>query len=251
MLNHNSFRKLRNFSAGFSIISVMGIVFAFISHFHSLPQGTTFIGVIVDVNFYSSIAFSIMLFFVIAWIVFQLFLFYLSRIEPDIKIDKLHVGNRAFITIQNCETVAVEHVSVKIIDFRYNNSSNDVENFSKTKSFSTGLNEIGRKIIPNSPPINVLIAQGLGLKYTEFFIDDENHRHIQDLRSDKNSSWNKYNMVFQIFGQLTDEKENRLLGTYKGTLTHINHFPQNEGEVIIDNLVWNNFEKITAKGFGQ
>lgn len=248
MLNHNLFRKLNNFSTGFSIVSIVGFIFTFVSHFYSLPQGTTFIGAIVDANFYSSIAFFIMLFFIIVWIAYRTFLFYLSRIEPDIKIEKLHIGNRAFITIQNNETVAIENISVKIADFRYNNSPNDVENFSKSKSFSTGLTDIGRKIIPNSSPINVLIAQGLSFKYTEFFIDDENHRHIQDLRSNENSSWNKYEMVFHIYGQLADEKENRLLGIYKGILTHINHFPQKDGQVIMDNLVWETFEKNTIKG---
>lgn len=67
------------------------------------------------------------------------------------------------------------------------------------------------------------------------------------MRKNDKTSWNKYDMTFEIRGTLKGEEENKLLGTHKGLLVHINYFQQKENEIIMDNLIWDNFTEITTE----
>jgi hypothetical protein len=240
-------RWLRNNLKNFGVVGALGLILASVSFVVSLPPSQVFGR---NVNTYLLLNIGIVLggLIFVAYLVMIALKVYLEfTTYPDIEIREYFVGNKAYIEIKNNEPVALEDVSVKIVDFRWNNSANDVENFSKTKSFSKGLKEINRRIMPNSSPIDVLIANGFDFKFTEFATDDEIHKHIPHMRNSEKSSWNKYDMTFEIYGKFEDEEENKVLGLYRGELVHENYFPQQEKEIIMDNLTWRKFEKLGNK----
>lgn len=155
----------------------MAFIVSFVSFILKFPPSQVF-GKNVDTYSLANITIVIGLTIIIFYFVLLVKQSHLQWVTPfDINIDRNCNGNRAYITIINNETLPLEHISVKIIDFQYNgSSSNDVDNFSKTKEFSDGLKEIGYSIPPNSAPISILIAKGFDFTFTEFFTDDNPHK---------------------------------------------------------------------------